>query len=163
MKIAILNKNDLYEISFYIMKGFWSTFPFIGDESDSDIEKDSESDSSDLSDSSDTDLNPLDLGGFECGEITEEIEEMVSEVSSDCVPLEMIYGDTAAGIIKETIKSSTEETQCVGIRILGKIIPPKEENENLHKACTETAFWCCCETLKRVSPIIAEATVNLLR
>jgi len=58
------------------------------------------------------------------------------------------------------VHAAKEETQCVGLKIFDVLTPG--EDRNLIETCTEICFWCCCETVKKVSPIIAEATNNLM-
>ena len=63
-------------------------------------------------------------------------------------------------LIKETVNTATEETQCAGLKFFKDITPG--EDRSLIATCTEISFWCCCETIKKVSPIIAGATSNLM-
>ena len=77
-----------------------------------------------------------------------------------CNPLDEVYGATTSKLIKETVHKTTEETQCTGLKFFKAITPV--EDRNLIETCTEICFWCCCETVKKVSPIIAEATNNLM-
>jgi hypothetical protein len=107
-----------------------------------------------------SDLSDFDPDLFGCGEITPEVESMVENTWEICNPLENVYGETASEIIKKTVNTATEETQCAGLKFFNSIIPG--EDRNLIETCTEVSFWCCCETIKRVSPIIAQATSNLM-
>jgi len=77
-----------------------------------------------------------------------------------CDPLDEVYGTTTSKLIKETVSTATEETQCAGLKFFNAMTPGK--NRGLIATCTEISFWCCCETIKKVSPIIAEATTNLM-
>lgn len=143
---------DVQEISTSAYRAFINTFKY-------DLEEDSDSDS-DFSDNSDSDLSDFDPNLFECGEITPEVESMVENTWEICNPLPEVYGATTSKLIKETVNTATEETQCAGLKVFKAITPG--EDRNLIETCTEICFWCCCETIKKVSPIIAEATSNLM-
>jgi len=147
--------HDVKEISTSIYRAFISTFIYESEESDSDF--DSDNLDSDLSDS---DLSDFDPDIFGCGEITPEIESMVENTWEICDPLDKVYGATTSEIIKETVKKATEETECAGLKFFNVITPG--EDRNLIETCTEIGFWCCCETVKKMSLIIAEATNNLM-
>ena len=136
--------HDAQEISSSAYRAFISTFHYNSDESDSDL---SDSDSSDLSD--------YDPDIFGCGEITPEVEN-TWEI---CDPLGEVYGTTTSELIKKTVTITTEESQCAGLNFFKDITPG--EDRNLITTCTAVSYWCCCETVKKVSPIIAEATSNL--
>ena len=139
--------QDIKEITITAYQVFVEEFKF-----DSSSESESESNLSDLSD--------FDRDGFECGEIRSEIESFVETNWEKCDPLDEIYGTTAATIIKETVTTVKEESQCAGIKFFGYIV--KGEDRNLIQTCTSVCYWCCCETLKKTSPIIAEASTNLM-
>ena len=76
------------------------------------------------------------------------------ESNSDFVP-----DDSDSELIKETVSTAIEETQCAGLKFFKDITPG--EDRSLIATCREISFWCCCETIKKVSPMIAEATTNL--
>lgn len=150
MKLAF-NLHDVQEISGSFYTAFVSTFHYKeSEESDFDFE----------SDNSDSDLSDFDSKIFECGEITPEVETFVENSWEICKPLDEVYGTTTSTVIQETITTATEESQCVGLKVFTYLTPG--EDRNLIATCTEISFWCCCETIKKVSPIIAEATTNLI-
>ena len=101
---------------------------------------------------------PLDPYG--CDEIGLEAEMTVEDNWEDCHPLESIFGTTGSEIVEGTIKTATEETECVGIKAFSHLIPG--EDRDLIATCATVCYWCCCETIKKVSPLIANATINLL-
>jgi hypothetical protein len=140
--------HDAQEISSSAYRAFISTFRYNSNESDSDL---SDSDSSDLSD--------FDPDIFGCGDITPEVESMVKNTWEICDPLGEVYGTTTSEIIKETVTSATEEAQCAGLNFFKDIT--QGEDRDLIATCTAVSYGCCCETVKKVSPIIAEATSNL--
>ena len=140
---------DVQEISVSAFRGFISTFRYDRYEL-KEVE----------SDNSDSDLSDFDPDLYGCGEITPEVESLVEESWEICDPLDEVYGATTSQLIRETVVTATEETQCAGLKIFKAIIP--SEDKNLLEICTEISYWCCCETLKRVSPVIAEATSNLM-
>ena len=144
--------HDVQEITVSAGRAFLETFKY--------YESDEESDYDFKYDESDSDLSNLDLSVFGCGEITEEVESLVENTWEICKPLDEVYGETASEIIKETVITAKEETQCAGIKLFEAILP--SEDRNLIKTCTQVCFWCCCETIKKVSPIISEATNNLM-
>ena len=141
---------DVQEISSSAYCAFISTFKDQLGKSDSDFD----------SDNSDSDLSDFDPDIFGCGKITPEVESMVENTWEICNPLDEVYGATASGLIKETVKTATEETQCAGLKFFKAITPG--EDRGLIETCTAICFWCCCETVKKVSPIIAGATSNLM-
>nr|YP_010283131.1 hypothetical protein MKU15_pgp060 [Nitzschia traheaformis]ULD15895.1 hypothetical protein [Nitzschia traheaformis] len=141
---------DVQEISSSAFRAFISTFIYESEESDSGSK----------SDNSDSELSDFDPEIFGCGEITPEVENIVENTWEICNPLDEVYGATTSNLIKETVQTATEETQCAGLKIFKAITPGKDRN--LIETCTEISFWCCCETVKKVSPIIAEATNNLM-
>lgn len=67
---------------------------------------------------SDSDLSDFDSDEFGCGEISSEIETFVKTNWEECYPLDEIYAKTTANIIKETVKTVKEESQCAGIKFL---------------------------------------------
>lgn len=85
---------------------------------------------------------------------------MVEETWEICNPLDQVYGAPTSEVIKETVLTATEETQCAGLKFFNIIAPG--EDRNLIEVCTEICFWCCCETIKKVSPILSDATSNLM-
>lgn len=149
MKLAF-NLHDAQEISVSAYRAFISTFYYQSDSSDSDFD----------SDNSDSDLSDFDPDTFGCGEITPAIESMVENNWNICNPLDEVYGPTTSKLIKDTVSTVKEETQCAGLKFFRDITPG--EDRSLIETCTEVAFWCCCEAVKKVSPIIAEATTNLM-
>lgn len=140
--------HDVQEITSSACSAFISTFHYKSDESDY---------KSDLSDSSD--LSDFEPDTFGCGEITKEVENMVKDNWEICDPLDEVYGPTASKLVKQTINTVTEETQCAGLKFFKDITPG--EDRDLITTCTAVCYWCCCETVKKVSPIVAEATTNL--
>jgi hypothetical protein len=161
MKIPFLRYDNLKEISTGVYEGFVSTFYKNEIDSESDPDFDSDIDSPDPSDFDSSDWDDLDLSPHQCSEVTESVEEMVKTVSDICHPLEDVYGTTAGGIMKETIRTATEETECVGLRFFADITPG--EDRTLIESCATVCYWCCCETIQKVSPVIAGATINLLK
>lgn len=141
---------DVQEISSSAYIAFILTFRSQSEESDSDFN----------SDNSDSDLSDFDPDTFGCGEITPEVESMVENTWEICNPLDEVYGATTSELIKETVNTVTKETQCAGLKFFKDITPG--EDRNLIETCTEICFWCCCESVKKVSPIIAAATNNLM-
>ena len=141
--------HDMQEISITAYLVFISTFKYQVEESDSDFSY--ESSGSDLSDFDDA---------FGCGEITPEVENMVESNWEICHPIEKIYGEAASELIKETVTKATEESQCAELKFFRDIT--LGEDRDLITTCTEIRFWCCCQTVKKVSPILAEATTNLM-
>ena len=137
---------DIKEISCSTYRAFISTFKYQSEESDSV--------------NSDSELSDFDPEIYGCGEITPEVESIVSNNWRICDPLDEVYGNTASKLIKETVNTATEETQCAGLKFFKHITPG--EDRDLISICTDISFWCCCETIKRVSSIIAEATTNLM-
>ena len=127
--------HDVQKISGSAYRAFISTFLYPLEKSKSDI--------------------------FGCGEITPDVESMVENSWEICNPLDDVYGTTTSKIIRETVTTATEEIQGVGLKLFGAIITPGED-WGLITTCTEIAFWCCCETIKKVSPVLAEATSNLM-
>ena len=142
--------HDVWEISNSTYRAFISTFHYQSEESDSDFD----------SDNSDSDLPDFDQDRFGCREITPEVERMVEDNWEICSPLDGVYGMTTSELIKQTVNSAKEETECAGLKFF-KFITPGEDRD-LINTCTDISIWCCCETIKKVSPIIAEATINLM-
>lgn len=154
MKPAFI--TDVQEISTTAYRVFISTFDYrSGSDSDSDSDSDFESTCSE------SDLSDWDPGILGCGEITPEVENMVEESWKLCDPLEDVYGPVASGIIKEGVITAKEETQCAGINVFTELLEGAED-QNLIATCTAVAYWCCCESIKKVSPIISEALMNLM-
>jgi len=142
---------DAQEISSSAYRAFISTFRYQSGESDSDSDFDS--------DNSDSDLSDFDPDIFGCGEITPEVERMVENNWEICDPLDEVFGTTTSELIKKTVNTATEETQCAGLKFFNDMTPG--EDRGLIATCTGISYWCCCETIKKVSPIIAEAN-NIL-
>ena len=141
MKLTFI--NDIQEISDSACRAFISTFHYISYDSDPDSEE-----------------FEVDLDPYVCGEITPEVEDLVDSHWELCKSLEEVFRKPSAEVIKKTICTVTEETQCVGIKLFNFI--EEGEDKNLIELCTAISFWCCCETIKKVSPVIAKATVNLI-
>jgi len=139
---------DAQEISSTAYRAFVSTFRSKSDEFESDFSQ------------SDSDLSDFDSDIFGCGDITPEVENMVENSWEMCDPLGEVYGTTTSELIKGTVSSATEESQCAGLHFFKDITPG--EDRSLITTCTAVCYWCCCETVKKVSPIIAEATINLI-
>ena len=137
--------QDVQEISRSGYYAFISTFRYQSEESDSDFNSDPSDFDSDI---------------FGCGDITPEVESMVENTWEICNPVDEVYGATTSELIKTTVNTVREETQCAGLKFFNAITPG--ENRNLIETCTEICFWCCCNTVRKVSPIIAEATNNLM-
>ena len=97
---------------------------------------------------------------FGCGEVIPKVESIVEANWEICNPLTEFYGSITSKLIKDTVRTATEESQCVRLRFFKDITPG--EDRNLIATCTEISFWCCCETIKKVSPIITEAANNLM-
>ena len=159
--------EDCREIYSSACVAFVSTFKYLADEDESDsdpVVEAPDSDSKitvDVSDSdSDSDLPDFDPAIYGCGEITPEIENMVDDSWEFCEPLKEVYGKSSSDIIKDTVKTATEETQCAGLKFFKETTPG--EDRNLIETCTTVVYWCCCESVKKVSPIIADATTNLM-
>lgn len=156
MKIAF---TDLQEITTTAVTAFISTFKYTDsnklEESD-ELKTYFDYDNSD-SDSSDFDF---DDNLFGCREVTQPVENMVRDNWELCDPLENVYGETTSNIIKDTVKTVKEESECAGLHFFGEITPG--EDRTLISICTEISYWCCCETLKKASPIISEAASNLM-
>lgn len=112
-------------------------------------------------DSDSYDLDPFDPGIYGCGEITKDVEEFVEDRVELCKPLKEIFGSTASESFKSAMENPKEESECAAIRVYNHILHPAQDQKLVH-TCTEICYWCCCESLKKVSPIIAEATFNLL-
>lgn len=146
----IFTLHDVQEISSSAYHAFISTFHYHSDESDYDF----------VGDDSDSDLSDFDPDTFGCGEITPEIERFVENNWEICDPLDEVYGTTTSKLIKETVSTATEETQCAGLKLFNDMTTG--EDRNLIGTCTVIAYWCCCETIKKVSPIIAGASTNLM-
>lgn len=150
MRLAFFTFNDVQEISGSACRAFVSTFRYQSEESDSDFNYDN----------SDSELSDFDPDTFGCGEITPDVESMVENNWQICNPLEEVYGATTSELIKETVNTAKEETQCAGLKFFKDMTPG--EDRNLIETCTDVCFWCCCQTVKKVSPIISEATNNLM-
>lgn len=143
--------SDVQEIYGSASFAFISTFRYgESEESDSDFNFDN----------SDSELSDFDSDIFGCSEITPEVESMVENTWETCNPLDEVYGATTSELIKQTVSTATEETQCAGLKFFKDITPG--EDRNLIETCMEICFWCCCEIVKRASPIIAETTNNLM-
>ena len=157
MKIMRLSftLKDVQEISSTAYTAFISTFKYQSEES-------VESDSDFNCDNPDSDLSDFDPDIYGCGEITPEVENFVENTWEICDPINEVYGEDTSDLIKKMVTKATEETQCTGLRVFNTLTEDEDRNRNLIETCTEICFWCCCETLKKVSPIISEATNNLM-
>lgn len=102
--------HDAYEISSSVYRAFLSTFPFQSDVSDY------KSDESGLSD-----LSDFEPDTFGCGEITEKVENFIEGTQEICDPLDEVYGSTTSELIKQTVSTVTEESQCAGLNFFKDI------------------------------------------
>jgi hypothetical protein len=116
--------HDVQEISASAYVAFISTFRYQSEESDFD--------------SSESDLSNFDPDVFECGQLTPEVENMVENSWEICNPLEQVYGPTTSELIKETVQTATEETQCVRLKFFKDLTPG--EDRRLIETCTEISF-----------------------
>ena len=91
-----------------------------------------------------------------------DLEQLSASAWEICDPINEVYGEDTSDLIKKMVTKATEETQCTGLRVFNTLTEDEDRNRNLIETCTEICFWCCCETLKKVSPIISEATNNLM-
>ena len=85
---------------------------------------------------------------------------MVENTWEICNPLEEVYGTTASERIKQTLTTATEDTQCALLHFFKRMTP--SEDRSLVELCIQITFWCYCESIKKISPIIAETTNNLM-
>lgn len=156
MGIPFLTRQDVQEIGGHAFRAFVSTFKY---EDREDGLSDSEEvmiGDMEMSDASDIDtFDPL-----HCNEITKSVEEMVDDSWKDCQPLENVFGKSSASLIKRAISQPTDDADCVGINVHKALT--SGEDRNLISSCTAVCYWCCCETLHRVSSTIANATLNLI-
>jgi len=129
--------HDIQEIYGISCRAFISTFKY------------EESDRSDF----DSDI-------FGCGQITDQVENMVENNWEICHPLDQVYGKTTSELIKQTVSEATEESECAGVKFFNYLTP--NQDQNLIEICTEICYWCCCEAIKKISPIIADTTNNLI-
>lgn len=150
MRIPIsIPYKDIAEITYFAFRAFIGTYSINSEHNGvDDLGSDSESS---------TDYDPA---PYECNEINELAEDFVQHFSSDCKPLENVYGETASDLIKTTIRSANQEADCVGLKVFAEITPG--EDRNLIHTCALVVHYCCCETVKKISPIIASATINLI-
>ena len=141
--------QDLREITFYTYSGFVSTFK--GPENN-------QQESEDLSNYDSYDPEPECYG---CDQITDQVERLVDQTWHMCKPLDEVYGTNTANYIKNTVTSPINEEECFSLFFFEAMFAGKGEKSKLTGLCTEVAYWCCCETIKKVSPILRSATVNL--
>ena len=131
------------------------------DESDSlvdlpsQVAKELENESSDHG----LDLNEV-LDSFSCAAITPEVENFVYHSVEDFRPLEVLYKG-GAKLIKETICSADEKTECNSIHIVRHLT--KTEDHHSLDPWTAVCYWYCCNGVKKVSSVIAGATLNLFQ
>lgn len=141
MKLYDIN---FFEIAVYAYEGFVESFSS-EDESSSEV---SNSDS-------DSDFNP-DM--YDCGDTL--TDQLVEENWEMCHPLKEVYGKAGADMIKQTLTSATEESQCAGLKLFGHITP--NEDRHLLTMCTSIVYTVCCGLLNGASEVVREATTNLL-
>ena len=147
--------HDIQEIYGISCRAFISTFKY-----EEWKRSDSDSDFNSPNSESESDLPDFDSDIFGCGEITHQVENMVENNWEVCDPLNQVYGKTTSELIKQTVSEATEESKCAGVKFFNYLTP--NQDQNLIEICTEICYWCCCETIKKVSPIIAETTNNLM-
>nr|YP_003734587.1 hypothetical protein KrfoC_p077 [Kryptoperidinium foliaceum]ADI40372.1 hypothetical protein [Kryptoperidinium foliaceum] len=148
--------KQIKEISIFACRAFASTFYHYIDAKCENVDSDmSDSDPPHFYD----DIIDEDAFLDECN-IIPEVEEMVDNTWEMCTPLEEIYGTDTTQIIKSTLQNAKEQTECIGLKLFGGLTPG--EDRNLIAMCIEVSYWGCCETIKKVSAIIAEATANLI-
>ncbi len=149
-----LTWEDVREISGYAGKAFIRTFDYI----DSSDEKEN-------SDSSDTGVCELESDNPVCPDVSPATEELVKQNWQICDPLEDIFGEKLSSTVKETVTSPNNEAECDSLKLIGFFASPdengQEKDTEVLAFCSTLASLCCCETLKRASPIIAQATANL--
>jgi hypothetical protein len=161
LKIIAKNVFPGFKASFGLTKWF-----LIGDDdSDSETELDSDSDF-------ETDDDIWD-SPFKCKPITPEVERFVDENVDLCIPLEDKLGNYA-GAFKNMIQTAKTDEDCIGLNVFGQALKSAKEmmieennqcplySEAAGETCMAICYWCCCETVKKVSPVIAKATINLL-
>jgi hypothetical protein len=115
-------------------------------------------------------MNPTsnsDLGGsddFRCGEITPDVEDFVVRTVDSCRPLESVFGKQGAKFARLSITEPKDEDSCVTMKVIGHLLKDSKipTDNNLIDICSTLTYWCCCETVKKVSPVIAKATLNLI-
>ena len=177
---AILSQPDpafnLKVIAENVLPGFKASFGLtkrlLMGSDDSDSESDSETELDSDSDFP-TDDEIWD-SPFKCKPITEEVEKFVEDNVDSCIPLEDQIGNYG-GVIKNMIKTAKTDDDCITISAFGQVVKNAQEifAEETNRQCpiyllvtTDTClsvcYWCCCNVLEQVSPVIAKATINLL-
>lgn len=96
------------------------------------------SDPSDSPDDSDPESFDLDRNRFGCDKITSQVEEMVETNWEVYDSLEGVYGTTISDLIKKTVKTVEEESQCARLKFFNHITPG--EDRNLIETCTAVAY-----------------------
>jgi len=146
-------KDVVLEVGGEFVAGFKDSLPIVLMDF---FESDSDSDSTEF----------FDPNEFGCGDVTSEIESMVNDNWRDCHRLEEIYGEGgSANIVRHTILQAKEESQCTSLKFFGDLIPLAEDDStdlNRLALCGQICYYCCCEVIKKTSPVIAEATLNLI-
>ena len=148
---------DFGEIKVYIIKTVVEEFKM---SPNSDTDSDSGPTIGDIEGNSD--LSDFDPSTYGCKEITPAIEKMVEDNWQDCDPLEGVYGSTVATQIKDIVKKakeSNDDANCAGINFYNDVCNTKDSS--LFHTCTAVSYWCCCNVINKVSPIIADATIGL--
>lgn len=79
-----------------------------------------------------------DFSDFGYEEISSEIEELVSESTDLCRLLEEFFGDDASKILKTTVITATEETECIRINFFKSMTLC--EDRALIKTCTSVCY-----------------------
>lgn len=99
-----------------------------------------------------------------CNKPNELIEEYVEENVDNCKPLERVFGSSIGKIMKDQIRKPVkEESECNSLSLLSRLmLTDDQEERNLLEMCGYICYQCCCETVNHLSPIIADATINLL-
>ena len=149
--------DNVAEITGHAIDAFTETFEYLIDDPDSDPDFHPElGDGSDSESDSDLDFcrNPFDG----CPDVTPEREAFVSDHWESCDPIEKVFGPSTS-LVKQSVTKPIDDDSCLGVNIIGELTPA--EDRDLLRVCTAIAYSCCCETLKKTSPIIAEATTNL--
>ena len=94
--------------------------------------------SNSVPDESDSDLSNFDPDKFGCGKISSEVENFVETNWKECDPLDEIYGTTTSNVIKETVQTVKDESQCTGIKFFNSIA--EGEDQNLIETCTSIYY-----------------------
>jgi hypothetical protein len=157
--IIVLLKTKALKVGSNAVVAFVDEFPVLrskfnpGAEADPGIGSDSDNDSDFDNDPDTSGLDP-----FGCAKITPEVEEMVENTHELCHPLSDIYGSESADLIKEIVTTANEETQCAGLHLFSSLTPG--EDRDLIQTCAVVSYWCCCQSIKKISPILQEALMS---